>query len=380
MLLIARVMCLGAILATSAFPQFREHVVAEDLRGAYQVVAADVNRDGRLDLIGLAQNVGELAWFENPGWQRHVMAQGLKSWINLDFYGPGGRAAPTIVLAAAFSMEPSRSVGTVHVLQPGKDVREPWEIKEIDRLPTSHRIRFADFDGSGKKVVVNAPLAGADAASPDYNGKAPLVFYRPGVWKRELISDDFDGVLHGIAIVDWESDGRDEILTASFQGIQLLKLGKDGRWTRTQIGAGNPNPRPKGGSSDVALGKLGKSRFVCAIEPWHGNEVAVYREGAKGWERMVIDDTLDGGHALLAADLNGDGRDEIVSGYRGKGGRTYIYSADTPDGAKWTRRTLDENMPAAACAAADLSGDGRLDLACTGASSLKWYENLGAAR
>jgi hypothetical protein len=37
-------------------------------------------------------------------------------------------------------------------------------------------------------------------------------------------------------------------------------------------------------------------------------------------------------------------------------------------------------MPAAACAAADLNGDGRLDLACTGASSLKWYENLGPAR
>jgi len=70
-------------MAASSQAQFREHVVAEDLKGAYQVVAADVNRDGRVDLIGLAQNIGELVWFENPGWQRHVMAQGLKSWINL---------------------------------------------------------------------------------------------------------------------------------------------------------------------------------------------------------------------------------------------------------------------------------------------------------
>jgi len=375
-----RLLALGAALGASSQAQFREHVVAEDLKGAYQVVAADVNRDARVDLIGLAMNIGELVWFENPGWQRHAITQGLKSWINLDLYDPGGSATPTIVLATGFSMEPAKSVGIVHVLQPGKDPKEPWGIKEIDRLPTSHRIRFADLDGSGKKVAVNAPLAGAGAASPDYRDKVPLVFYRPGVWKRELISDDFDGVLHGIAIVDWDGDGRQEILTASFQGVHLLKLGKDGRWTRTQIGTGNPNPRPKGGSSDVALGKLGKGRFVCAIEPWHGNEIVVYREGAKGWERMVIDDTLDGGHALLTADLDGDGRDEIVSGYRGKGGRTYIYSADTPDGAKWTRRTLDENMPAAACAAADLNGDGRLDLACTGASSLKWYENLGPAR
>jgi hypothetical protein len=306
-----------------------------------------------------------------------VIARGLASPINLDLYDPGQGAAPVMVLATGFSMEPSRSVGIVHALQPGKDIREPWEIKEIDRLPTSHRIRFADLDGSGKKVAVNAPLSGAKSASPEYNDKAPLVFYRPGEWKRELISNDLDGVLHGIAIVDWDGDGRHEILTASFEGIDLLKLGKDGRWSKTAIAAGNPNARPKGGSSDIAMGKLGKARFLCAIEPWHGNQIAVYREGAKGWERTVIDETLDGGHALATADFDGDGRDDIISGYRGKGGRTYIYSADNADGSKWTRRTLDEKMPAAACAVADLNGDGRLDLACTGASSLKWYENLG---
>ncbi len=31
-----------------------EHVVATDLRGAYDVVAADMNRDGRVDLIAVA--------------------------------------------------------------------------------------------------------------------------------------------------------------------------------------------------------------------------------------------------------------------------------------------------------------------------------------
>jgi hypothetical protein len=36
-------------------------------------------------------------------------------------------------------------------------------------------------------------------------------------------------------------------------------------------------------------------------------------------------------------------------------------------------------MPAAACAIADLNGDGRPDIACIGSSTanLKWYENLG---
>ena len=369
-------LALGTMPAANPAARFREHVVATDLKGAYQVVAVDMNRDGRPDLIALASNLTELVWFENPGWERHVIARDLTFPINVDAWDDDGDGLPTLVLATGFSMEPAKSVGVISVLRPRKDPRELWDIQEIDRLPTSHRIRFADIDGSSKKVAVNAPLANAGAASPGYRGKVPLVYYRPGAWKRELISEELEGVMHGIAIVDWDGDRRQAVLAASFLGIDLFKFGKDGRWSRTRLAAGNPDPWPKSGSSDVAMGRLGKRRFLCALEPWHGNQVVVYREGSQGWVRSVIDDTLDTAHALAAADLDGDGRDEIVAGFRGKGGRTYIYSADDTEGAKWTRRILDAGMPAAACAVADLNGDGRPDLACTGATSLKWYENL----
>jgi hypothetical protein len=360
--------------------QFREHTIAEDLRGAYQVVAVDLNKDGRPDLIALASGLTELVWFENPGWERHVIATGLAMPINVDAYDVEGNGEYTLVLGTQFAMEPAKSAGLVSVLRQDGDPRKPWTVREIDRLPTSHRIRFADIDGSGKKVAVNAPLAAASAASPDYKGKVPLVLYRPGAWKRELISDELEGVLHGIQITDWDGDGRQEILTASFLGIDVLKYGKDGRWNRTRLAAGDPAPWPKSGSSDVAAGKLGKRRFLATLEPWHGNQVVVYRESAKGWERMVIDDSFDTAHALLVADVNGDGLDEIVAGYRGKGGRTYIYYADDAEGSHWTRNDLDPKMPAAACAVADLNGDRRPDLICTGGSSLKWYENLGAGK
>ena len=87
---------------------FREHVVAEDLRGAYQVIAVDVNRDGRTDLIGLAQFTSELCWYENPTWERHVIAKGLTGPINLDFLDRGPSQPPLIVLASAFAMEPEK--------------------------------------------------------------------------------------------------------------------------------------------------------------------------------------------------------------------------------------------------------------------------------
>ena len=108
----------------------------------------------------------------------------------------------------------------------------------------------------------------------EYRDHTPLVFYRPGEWKRELISDANEGVVHGIYIVDWDGKGRDAILSASFVGIHLYRYGKDGQWTRTEISKGDPAAWPKSGSSDVAVGHLGKQRYLAAIEPWHGNQVA----------------------------------------------------------------------------------------------------------
>jgi len=375
--------CILLCTALSAAPpaRFAEHTVATGLKGGYQVVAVDMNHDGKIDLVALASGMTELVWFENPGWQRHVIAQNLSGMINLAAWDVDGDGIPVIVLASGFSMNARQSTGIVSVLRHNGDPRQLWSIREIDRLPTSHRLRWADIDGSGKKVVVNQPLTAATVEHPEDHAHTPLVFYRPSDWKRETISDQDEGVVHCIYIVDWDGDGRDDILTASFTGIHLYKLGNDERWRRTEIARGDPAPWPKSGSGDVAVGRLGKRRFLAAIEPWHGNEVAIYQESGGAWQRHVIDDSLSDGHTILTADLNGDGNDEVIAGYRGKG--VNVYYAQDAKGAQstpaWTKVVLDSSIAAAACAIADLNGDGRPDIACIGAATanLKWYENLG---
>jgi hypothetical protein len=324
--------------------------------------------------------MSELVWYENPTWERHVIAGGFKNLINLGAWDYNGDGIPEIVLASGFSMQAKNSPGIVHVLEHDGDPRKPWKVKEIDRLPTSHRLRWADFEGNGRKVLVNAPLTDADAQPPDYRSRTPLVYYRPGDWKRQLISDENEGVVHGLDILDWDGDGRDEILTASFTGIHLFDF-KNGKWTRTELVKGDPAPWPKSGSSEVAVGHIGKRRF-CSIEPWHGHQAVVYTERNGKWSRHVIDDSYVEGHTIHAVDVNGDGADEIVAGYRGKGYAVYIYYPQDDSGERWSRRLLDNGVAAASCVAADLNGDGRVDLACIGSSTanLKWYENAGLSR
>ena len=357
--------------------RFAEHTIATGLKGGYQVVIADLNHDGKPDLIALASGMPELVWYENPTWERHVIAGGFTRMINCAAWDTDGDGIPEIVLASGFANEAKNSLGVVSLLQHDGDPRGPWKVTEIDRLVTSHRLRWANIYGNGKKVLVNAPLTGAHAEAPEYRDHTPLVFYRPGEWKRELIGDENEGVVHGIYITDWDGDGRDEILTASFVGIDLYKLGKDGRWSRNEIAKGDPAAWPKSGSSDVAVGRAGGGRYIAAIEPWHGNQVAVYRQKGPAWQRTVIDNSLVDGHTIWTADLNGDGEDEIIAGFRGGSHSVFVYYAD---GERWTKHVLDDGgMAAAACAAADLNGDGRIDVTCIGSATanLKWYENLG---
>jgi hypothetical protein len=362
--------------------KFTEHTIASDLRGGYQVVATDLNRDGKPDLIALASGMNELVWFENPGWQKRVLVGNIARAINCAAWDIDGDGIPEIALAHEFANDPARSLGLLSLLKHKGDSTRPWELTELDRLSTSHRLRWCDIDGNGKKALVNAPLAGATVKPPDYKGVVPLVFYRPGAWRRELISEELEGVLHGVFITDWDRDRREEILTASFLGIDLFSFGKDKRWRRTRLASGNPAPWPQSGTSEIAVGRLGKERFLCAIEPWHGNQVVVYRQQKQAWQRQVIDESLNDGHTLLTADFNRDGRDEILAGYRGAGRSVYLYLAEDAQGSRWARQTLDDGgIAAAGCAVADLNSDGKPDVACIGAATanLKWYENRGAA-
>src|SRR5512143_2773867 len=126
------------MLALGPPARFREHVIATGLKGGYQVVVADLNHDGKPDLIALASGMPELVWFENPTWERHVIAGGQSRMINCAVVRTGSDPIPEIVLASEFSNQAKDSAGVVSVLRHKGDPRQPWTVTEIDRIPTAH--------------------------------------------------------------------------------------------------------------------------------------------------------------------------------------------------------------------------------------------------
>jgi hypothetical protein len=367
---LAFLLAIAGILAAQPVPQFEAKVLATGLRGGYQVQAVDINKDGKLDLLVLASGLEELIWLENPSWERRVIATGMKRMINAAPFDIDKDGVPEIAVASLFENEAKRSVGVVEVLQHQGDPNQPWKKTEIDRLTTSHRLRWY------RGMLINAPLTGAKAEAPDYRDGVPLVAYKPGEWKREVIDDKQQGVMHGIFV---RPDG---VLTASFEGIHLYKPGSNGTWKKEKLTPGSPAAWPKSGSSDVTMVKLKGKQLMAAIEPWHGSEVAVYDKGT----RSVIDESLVDGHTIVAADLDGNGNEEIIAGYRGgpappagspaprRGVHVYRFMKD----GNWHRSILDNDIAAAACIAADLDADKRVDIVCIGSATqnVKWYRQV----
>ena len=359
---------------------FVTHTIATELAGAYQAVAADLNADARPDVIALSTRLPELVWYENPGWERHVIADGLTRMINVAAHDIDGDGIPELALAHDFSSTYADSVGIVSLLTHRGDPRETWSMREIDRVPTTHRLRWADADGSGAKVLVSAPLIGDESLRPEFHDTLSLLWYRPDDWERRTMTDAERGVVHGIGVGPWDDPGRDAVLSASFLGVHVHELA-DGGWTRTHVTAGDPSDWPASGASEAQAGRLGGERFVATIEPWHGHQVVVYRQasGSGAWSRHVLDPSIEDGHTVVVGDLDGDGRDEIVAGERRGRQSLYLYRMGAGD-AGWSRQVLDDgDMGAGGCAIADLNLDDRPDVVCAGSrtANLKWYENAG---
>ena len=358
-------LCLvAAALPAAELPQWHETVITNSIRMGYQLVTTDLNHDGRLDLIEVDERGTELAWYENPTWERHVIIKDVPRTINLDVFDYDGCGTPEIAMGHNFETAPEKSIGNVLILKSGSDPRQPWTSREIDRVPTVHRIRWIDLKGDGRKVLLVAPMIGVNSVAPDYADNVPIYLYRPGVWKREIYTTLPRGILHSIAPVRWQGRGE-QLMTADFLGIRVfLPKGP------VEISKGDPRACPQCGSSEIKMGRLDGRRFIAAIEPWHGNQVVVYTEEGKAWQRRVLEDKMVNGHALAVGDLDGDGRDEIVAGFRGQGFQLYIFTADDGTGTRWTRHTLDAGGIAAAdCKIADFTGNRRPSIACSGAST-----------
>jgi len=364
-------------------PKFRHVTIDDQVKIGYGTAIADMNGDKKPDII--LCDARNIAWYENPSWEKHIIVENLttpRDHVCIAVRDIDGDGKAEIAAGAQWNpgeTSDTAKSGAVFYLIPPADRTQKWTPVQLEHEPTTHRMRWFATP-TGKFDLVVLPLHGRGNKGGKGDGVRTLAYHMPsdpkGSWGTTLLDGNMH-MSHNFDVAEWDGDQANEMLLGGLEGVFLLNSAKDGTWSRRQI-SNNPTGEVRQGA-----GAEGK-KFVTAIEPMHGNQLSIYTaaKGKKLWDRNVIDDSLDQGHALATGDFLGTGSDQIVVGWRGtrrtgKVGVKFYYPTNTQR-TDWKSLLIDDNeMATEDIRVADLNADGKIDIVAAGRAShnLKIYFN-----
>ena len=219
---------------------------------------------------------------------------------------------------------------------PSDPAQQNWPVEIADQtLHTIHNLQLVDLDGDRRDEVVLACWEGVFRLDRGDDGQ----------WTKTQL-------------------GAGNQTATPFKGASEVKVGR----------AADGSP------------------YIATIEPWHGNQVVVYTPpaGSGLWNRKVLAEPVSWGHAVWCVNLDADAEDELIIGQRDpnreasigpRGPGIFLFDLKRGNGAaSFERVTIDDGgMACEDAVAADLDGDGRNDIVAGGRAThnVKIYWNRG---
>ncbi len=368
--------CLLSLAATSQaadLPKFDTQEL-DPMAGnvCYAVTLADVDGDKKQDIVVVTEN--RVLWYQNPDWKKRVIIedQTPRDNVCIAAHDIDGDGKLDFAIGAGWT-----KIGTLHWVSRGSSLDEKWHVHAVGTEVSTHRMRWADVLGKGSKQLVVSPLLASEGRA----GVRLTAFEIPAQpkndrWSGTVINADFNR-MHNHTHIDFDGDGKTDTLTASREGVFLVRKSGDG-FSKTKIGVGIAGETPDAsGAGEIKTGKLKDGTpFIVTVEPMHGTSVVVYtppKDKAELWTRTVLDGTFNRGHALGVADVDHDGNEDIVFGFSDptkasdqKPGVS-VFQLQDAAAMKWNKTVIDNGGVAVEdLVVEDLNGDGRPDVVACG--------------
>ena len=363
--------CLGACVLWSvgrpAEVPFEKRTI--DLGASETAAFADVNGDGRLDIVS-----GDY-WYQGPEWTPHKFRELPYTSNYVDNFSDlmvdaDGDGQIDVVGCSWFNHR------VVWWKNPGRG-KGAWKEEIIENGSPVEFSFLVDLDNDGKAREV-LPQFG--------DSKFPLSWYefRGGKWVRHVVSDQSYG--HGIGAGDVNGDGRTDIITPK-GWFEAPPDPRSGTWKFH----GDFDLGDTGFIHVLDVNGDGRKDLVTSLAHNYGIFWMERGDGDK-WTTHLIADSWSQAHSVVLADINGDGQPDLLTGkrYMAHNGHDpgereplgvywYEYRKDAEGKIEWIRHVIDYSTRTGGgiqIATADIDGDGAVDFAVGGKSGLFLFHNL----
>lgn len=274
--------------------------------GVAQIVnALDLDHDGRQELIAIKGKPGahdfygalnsELYWLKavdpvHGRWEEHRIGTGSGDWPHSTAIAPllpGGK----LTFIAGYHDHSHPEIFEI----PANPAESPWKRRVLAEIPYGEQMVPYDLDGDGRMDVVAGPYWLENVGNGEFTPHLLVQGY---------------GMTARAAVADINGDGKPDIIVSEENVDWNLKRSY---FARVAWFENTGDPRHKGFIPHVV------DRILCP-------------------------------HSLSVADMDGDGKPEIVAAehdpfhpYRSKG-RLFVYKMADPKGTAWYRYTVDDRF------------------------------------
>ncbi|MGB0384846.1 MAG: FG-GAP repeat domain-containing protein [Ardenticatenaceae bacterium] len=344
-----------------------KHEVSGFFDGAISVIAADIDRDGDLDIVGAASGAGDIAWWENQNGDG-------SSW-----QGPhtvdGQFANVTSVIATDVDQDGNLDIvgaasGEISWWQNRNGQGTDWNKQRVDNSTGGTDVIASDVDQDGDVDLL--------AASGDQVALWENRLADGANWEKQSVDDAFDGA-QAVYSADIDQDGDLDLLGAAYDADQIAwwenqSMHRSAVYAREPVVRLTPNANQvsriysahmdKDGAQDILAAALDPDQIV-----WWRNQSG----DGDSWSVSQIEN-VDGVRDLYPADLDRDGNLDVVAA----AGNKISWWSNSNENGTWGEQAIESNFnDAAAVIAADLNGDGKLDILGAAANEgISWWQNM----
>lgn len=308
------------------------------------------NQPGTGDIIRRLET--NLFWYENPGWERHRIADVSQIDVGGTLGDITGNGRLDLVVGQGINHH------DLYWLEQPNDPRDPWDQWLItDVFEKYHDVAVADVDNDGEPEVVGL------------SQESEVVFYydipddpRRSPWPdgcRHIVAEDIE--VEGLEVVDIDGDGQRELIAGP--NIFRQSASSNDAWERERIAPGWEWTR-------IAVADIDGDGELEVVLAEGDRPYADGRPGRVGWfdppdwTVTVLRDDLFCPHSLQVADFTDNGHLDIYVAEMGLGENTdpkqFVFHNEG-DG-EFKEELVFSGIPTHEAKAVDVTGNGQLDI------------------